>query len=88
MSVMGIGPGRLFGPISDVTGFSERDGLTHLEIQRRMRQKLLELIAGFNTLTNHVTVGEEAINEKYSQMEAILEEIQEFQTQDTDYRLV
>lgn len=56
MSVMGIGPGRLFGPISDVTGFSERDGLTHLEIQRRMREKLLELIAAHNTLANNQRV--------------------------------
>ncbi len=54
MSVMGIGPGRLFGPISDVTGFSERDGLTHLEIQHRMREKLLELIAGQNNLNNYM----------------------------------
>lgn len=57
MSVMGIGPGRLFGPISDVVGFSERDGLTHLEIQRRMRTAILDVIAAVNTQNDRLRTG-------------------------------
>ena len=46
--------GLRFGPISDVQGFSMRDGLTHLEIQEHMRRKLLELIAGQANTNNYM----------------------------------
>lgn len=68
MSVMGIGPGRLFGPISDVVGFSERDGLTHLEIQRRMRAAILDLIASQNNTNAHIRTSENAIQSYVDQI--------------------
>lgn len=43
-----------FGPISDVTGFSHKAGMTHLEIQERIRRTLNDLVAAFNNLVAHV----------------------------------
>lgn len=53
----GMVTGQLFGPISDVVGFSERDGLTHLEIQRRLRKAILELTANVDNQNNVIRVG-------------------------------
>lgn len=50
MSVYSHGP--LFGPISDVQGFSMRDGKTHLEIQEHMRKTILDLVATVNNQNN------------------------------------
>lgn len=83
---MSVSTGRLFGPISDVQGFSMRDGLTHLEIQERMRHKLLELIAGHATVIKHVVDSEASIESKWAEMVIVLGEMQEFVTTDTDYR--
>ena len=43
-----------FGPISDVTGFSHKAGMTYLEIQELLRRKLNELIAAHANLKSHV----------------------------------
>ena len=43
-----------FGPISDVTGFSHKAGMTYLEIQEVLRRKLNELIAAHASLKSHV----------------------------------
>lgn len=43
-----------FGPISDVTGFSHKAGMTYLEIQELLRRKLNELIAAYANLKAHV----------------------------------
>ena len=43
-----------FGPISDVTGFSHKAGMTYLEIQEVLRRKLNELIAAYASLKSHV----------------------------------
>ena len=43
-----------FGPISDVTGFSHKAGMTYLEIQELLRRKLNELIAAYASLKSHV----------------------------------
>ena len=43
-----------FGPISDVTGFSHKAGMTYLEIQELLRRKINELIAGYASLKSHV----------------------------------
>ena len=49
-----VSPGALFGPISDIHGFSMRDGRTHLEIQEKMREKLLEVIAAQTNTNNYI----------------------------------
>lgn len=43
-----------FGPISDVTGFSHKGGMTFLEIQERLRKGHNDLVAAFNSLKSHV----------------------------------
>ena len=43
-----------FGPISDVTGFSHKAGMTYLEIQELLRRKLNELIVAYANLKSHV----------------------------------
>ena len=43
-----------FGPISDVTGFSHKGGMTFLEIQERLRRSHNDLVAAFNNLVSHV----------------------------------
>ena len=43
-----------FGPISDVTGFSHKAGMTYLEIQELLRRKINELIAAYASLKSHV----------------------------------
>lgn len=43
-----------FGPISDVTGFSHKGGMTFLEIQERLRKGHNDLVAAFNSLVSHV----------------------------------
>ena len=43
-----------FGPISDVTGFSHKGGMTFLEIQERLRKGHNDLVAAFNNLVSHV----------------------------------
>ena len=43
-----------FGPISDVTGFSHKGGMTFLEIQERLRRGHNDLVAAFNNLVSHV----------------------------------
>ena len=43
-----------FGPISDVTGFSHKAGMTYLEIQELLRRKINELIAAYENLKSHV----------------------------------
>ena len=43
-----------FGPISDVTGFSHKGGLTFLEIQELLRRGHNDLVAAFNNLVSHV----------------------------------
>ena len=43
-----------FGPISDVTGFSHKAGMTYLEIQELLRRKLNELIAAYANLKSNV----------------------------------
>ena len=43
-----------FGPISDVTGFSHKAGMTYLEIQERLRKGHNDLVAAFNNLVSHV----------------------------------
>ena len=43
-----------FGPISDVTGFSHKGGMTFLEIQEVLRRKLNELVAVYASLKSHV----------------------------------
>ena len=43
-----------FGPISDVTGFSHKAGMTYLEIQELLRRKINELIAAYANLKSHV----------------------------------
>ena len=47
-----------FGPISDVTAFSHRAGMTFLEIQQEMRKKLNELIASHNNTLSHIKAQE------------------------------
>ena len=46
--------GMGFGPISDVTGFSHKAGMTFLEIQELLRRKINELIAAYSSLKSHV----------------------------------
>ena len=46
--------GMGFGPISDVTGFSHKAGMTFLEIQELLRRKINELIAAYANLKSHV----------------------------------
>lgn len=43
-----------FGPISDVTGFSHKGGMTFLEIQEVLRRKINELVAAHASLKSHV----------------------------------
>ena len=43
-----------FGPISDVTGFSHKGGMTFLEIQERLRKGHNDLVVAFNNLVSHV----------------------------------
>ena len=43
-----------FGPISDVTGFSHKAGMTYLEIQELLRRKINELIVAYANLKSHV----------------------------------
>ena len=43
-----------FGPISDVTGFSHKGGMTFLEIQERLRNGHNDLVVAFNNLVSHV----------------------------------
>lgn len=43
-----------FGPISDVTGFSHRGGMTFLQIQERLRKAINELIAWSSNMVTHV----------------------------------
>ena len=43
-----------FGPISDVTGFSHKGGMTFLEIQEALRKGHNDLVAAFNNLTSHI----------------------------------
>ena len=43
-----------FGPISDVTGFSHKGGMTFLEIQERLRRGHNDLVVAFNNLVSHV----------------------------------
>ena len=43
-----------FGPISDVTGFSHKGGMTFLEIQEKLRKGHNDLVAAFNNLASHV----------------------------------
>ena len=43
-----------FGPISDVTGFSHKGGMTFLEIQEKLRRGHNDLVAAFNSLVSHV----------------------------------
>ena len=43
-----------FGPISDVTGFSHKAGMTYLEIQELLRRKINELISAYASLKSHV----------------------------------
>ena len=43
-----------FGPISDVTGFSHKGGMTFLEIQERLRKGHNDLVAAFNNLVSHI----------------------------------
>ena len=43
-----------FGPISDVTGFSHKGGMTFLEIQERLRRGHNDLVAAFNNLVSHI----------------------------------
>ena len=43
-----------FGPISDVTGFSHKGGMTFLEIQELLRRKINELVAAHASLKSHV----------------------------------
>lgn len=70
--------GPLFGPITDAVGFSERDGLTHLEIQRRLREKIIELIGAFNNLNNHVRTSENALDTAYrTDMDALTAKAQD-----------
>lgn len=59
---MSASDGQLFGPISDVAGFSMRDGKTHLEIQEHMRRSILALMANQNTLNEHVRTSEETMS--------------------------
>ena len=46
--------GMGFGPISDVTGFSHKGGMTFLEIQEILREKINELVAAYGSLKSHV----------------------------------
>ena len=43
-----------FGPISDVTGFSHKGGLTFLEVQELLRRGHNDLVAAFSNLVSHV----------------------------------
>lgn len=43
-----------FGPISDVSGFSHKGGMTFLEIQEKLRKGHNDLVAAFNNLVSHV----------------------------------
>ena len=43
-----------FGPISDVTGFSHKGGMTFLEIQEKLRRGHNDLVAAFNNLVSHI----------------------------------
>ena len=43
-----------FGPISDVTGFSHKAGMTYLEIQEALREKINELVAAHKSLVSHI----------------------------------
>lgn len=72
--------GRLFGPISDVQGFSMRDGLTHLEIQENMRRKLLELIASQQNLINYVRTSNGTIEDEYFEKLALFDSLNDSYT--------
>ena len=43
-----------FGPISDVTGFSHKGGMTFLEILERLRRGHNDLVAAFSNIVSHV----------------------------------
>ena len=58
----------LFGPISDIQGFSMRDGLTHLEIQEKMRRAILDLIASQNTLVEHLRTAESDLQTAFASL--------------------
>ena len=44
-----------FGPISDVTGFSHRDGRTYLQILEALRRKVNELVAAYTNIGSRFT---------------------------------
>jgi len=50
-----------------------RDGLTHLEIQEKMRKVLLELVAAFNTLTNQVRTKDADLSQAFADEVAALQ---------------
>ena len=60
--VQPIRPRINFGRISDVTAFTYRDGLTHLQIQSAIRDKLAELIAFVNTLLHVIKTNNDAVS--------------------------
>lgn len=57
-----------FGPISDVTGFSHKAGMTYLEIQEVLRRKLNELIAAHASLKSHVDARNADVVSAFDQM--------------------
>jgi len=57
---------RIFSPLSDIQPFSHRDGDTMLTVIRAMRQKISEIIAGHNTLNNHMRTVENGLEDKFN----------------------
>lgn len=52
-----------FSPISDVTAFSHREGMTHLQILEQLRKHYNVLVANYNNLKSYILGQEQAIIE-------------------------
>lgn len=52
-----------FSPISDVTAFSHREGMTHLQILEQLRKHYNILVANYNNLKGYILTQQEAIAE-------------------------
>ena len=65
--VQPIRPRIEFGHISNVTAFTYRDGMTHLQIQKALRDKLGELIAFSNNLIQLIKTAETSVGRAFDQ---------------------
>ena len=65
--VLPIRPHVEFGKISNVTAFTYRDGMTHLQIQSAIRDKVGELIAFSNNLVELIKIAETSVGRAFDQ---------------------